>query len=339
VTDNVLFYVAAPGEANNVLVTRSPDALKISDSGAPVAPGPGCTTVDANQVTCPARGIARVEIQAGDLADVVSLSIARPSVISGGAGDDVLEGGFSRDALRGDEGNDTLRGGLGDDQLIGGPGGDTLSGGSGFLMEEEFGEGESEGGLTFFLGPGLFFEAEVDDLAFDTVRYTDRTDPVSVDLDGVADDGAPGEGDNVLPDVEWLFGGSGGDVLVGNGGFNLLVGRGGDDTLAGAGGPDLLDGGSGADVATGGTGNDLLVGRRGNDVLRAGAGRDGLVGGAGRDLLAGGSGLDTFTARDRTRDVILGGPGNDQGEFDRGLDIVRSAVEVGTLPPGFVVTG
>ena len=338
VAESMLLYVAAPGEANDVLVTRSPDAFRIGDSGTPVTPGPGCTALSANQVACRARGVVRLEIQTNDLADVVSLSIARPSIVSGGAGDDILEGGLSRDVLRGDDGNDVLRGGVGEDELVGGPGADTMSGGNGFLMEEEFGEGEAGGGVGFVFGD-VVFEAEVDDLGFDAVRYDGRTEPVNVDLDGVADDGAAGEGDNVLPDVEWVFGGRAGDLLVGTGGFNVLIGRGGGDTLVGGRGPDVLSGGPGNDTASGGPGGDLLTGEAGNDRLRAGAGRDVLVGGRGSDLLEGGAGPDMFSAADRTRDVVRGGPGDDQGEFDPRLDVVTSAREIGEAPPSFVITG
>ncbi len=41
----------------------------------------------------------------------------------------------------------------------------------------------------------------------DTVFYKFRSTAVTVDLDGFADDGARGEGDNVLADVENLVGG------------------------------------------------------------------------------------------------------------------------------------
>jgi hypothetical protein len=85
--------------------------------------------------------MTRVVIEVADLADIVSLSVARQSFVSGGDGDDLLEGGLSRDSLRGDDGDDTLRGGVGEDELIGGPGADTLSGGTGFLIEEEIGRG------------------------------------------------------------------------------------------------------------------------------------------------------------------------------------------------------
>jgi hypothetical protein len=104
-----------------------------------VTPGPGCSALTPYQASCGATGITRVVIEVADLPDVVSLSVARQSFVSGGDGDDLLEGGLSRDSLRGDDGDDTLRGGVGEDELIGGPGADTLSGGTGFLIEEEIG--------------------------------------------------------------------------------------------------------------------------------------------------------------------------------------------------------
>ena len=51
----------------------------------------------------------------------------------------------------------------------------------------------------------------------DTVTYAGRTPPVFVSIDGVANDGHGGEGDNVQPTVENLVGGKSADQLTGNG--------------------------------------------------------------------------------------------------------------------------
>ena len=81
-----------------------------------------------------------------------------------------------------------------------------------------------------------------------------RTSSVEADPDGRADDGSsadtkPGASarDNILPDVEDLVGGSGGDTLAGNGLSNLLEGGDGRDLLVGRGGSDRLFGGAGND--------------------------------------------------------------------------------------------
>ena len=109
----------------------------------------------------------------------------------------------------------------------------------------------------------------------DIVDYSSRTAPLTVSLDGLANDGEAGEKDNVGSDVDVVIGGSAGDAITGSGGSNDLYGGPGDD---------LLHGGSGNDRLFGGTGTDNLGGDGGNDTLD---------GGSGGDVLAGGSGTDT----------------------------------------------
>lgn len=103
----------------------------------------------------------------------------------------------------------------------------------------------------------------------DTVSYRDAPLPVTVSLDGVANDGrtGAGEADNVLTDVERLVGSAGGDALAGNDG------------------PNLLDGGAGDDVVVAGAGLDDLAGGAGNDVVHALDGEaDRISCGAGADI-------------------------------------------------------
>ncbi len=107
-----------------------------------------------------------------------------------------------------------LDGGLGNDTLAGGAGPDSLIGGAGI----------------------------------DSAEYWLRTVPVNVTLDGTANDGAAGEGDNVS--TEAVRGGSGGDRLTGGGDANQLYGGPGDDILDGGAGVDDLRGDSGADLLT-----------------------------------------------------------------------------------------
>ena len=80
----------------------------------------------------------------------------------------------------------------------------------------------------------------------DRALYASRSIGVTVDIDGVADDGnvddgpAGGTRDNVKTDVENLTGGSSDDVLRGNDGANSLEGGKGLDSLFGLGGTDSL---------------------------------------------------------------------------------------------------
>lgn len=53
-----------------------------------------------------------------------------------------------------------------------------------------------------------------------------------------------------------------------------------------------------------------------------------LVGGPGSDWLWGEAGNDRFSTRDRNRDSILGGYGNDRASTDRRLDTVLGVERV-----------
>jgi Ca2+-binding RTX toxin-like protein len=101
----------------------------------------------------------------------------------------------------------------------------------------------------------------------DTVDYEHALDPIAVSLDGVANDGRPGEGDNVHPDVENVTGSHFGNTLVGSAVANVLIGGSGADRITGAGGRDQLDGRDGNDTL------DALDGAPG-DRVQCGEGAD-----------------------------------------------------------------
>jgi Ca2+-binding RTX toxin-like protein len=215
--------------------------------------------------------------------------------------------------LAGGDGNDKLTGGFADDILNGGAGADTLNGGGGR----------------------------------DTADYSDRTNPVTVTLDGKAGDGEAGENDNVGSDVENVSGGAGNDVLTGSDADNVLAGNGGDDTLSGGDGNDNLQGGAGNDTLAGGNGGDSMSGGDGTDrvtyesyntgvrVTLDGQPNDGvpgendnvdaeivtgspqddvLIGGPNADDLQGGGGNDR----------LLGGAGADMLDAGPGDDLIQS---------------
>ena len=102
----------------------------------------------------------------------------------------------------------------------------------------------------------------------DTAGYALTLTRVVVSLDGVANDGQPGERDNVLPDVEDVSAGDHGSVLTGSAAGNRL------------------EGGAGRDRLTGGAGRDDLAGDTGGDTLNAldGDGGDSVSCGIGIDL-------------------------------------------------------
>jgi hypothetical protein len=142
---------------------------------------------------------------------------------------------FDDAPLFGTANGDILYGNDGNDQLGGGGGSDT------------FVSGELDGRDDYHGGPGS-----------DIMNYIQRTRPVLVDLDNVADDGEPGENDNVRSNVENVLGGSGDDSIKSLGAHSFLFGGDGNDHLVGGFGPDTLDGGEGVDKLEGGTENDVI---------------------------------------------------------------------------------
>jgi Ca2+-binding RTX toxin-like protein len=108
-----------------------------------------------------------------------------------------------------------------------------------------------------------------------------------VTLDDAANDGTPGELDNVKSDIERVSGGNGNDSL---------------DASAATNGPKSLSGGLGDDTIVGSPVSSLLAGGDGNDTI---------TGGAGVDLIYGDSGIDSINSRDRGRDRVDCGLGVD----------------------------
>ena len=111
-----VFYAAAPGEVNNLTVSLSGTDYVLTDSGATVVAGPGCTAA-GNTATCPGTGIIGLTLSGDDGADSLTNSTSTPSTFSGGDGNDSLEGGSGNDTLRGNQGVDSLSGGAGDDLI------------------------------------------------------------------------------------------------------------------------------------------------------------------------------------------------------------------------------
>jgi hypothetical protein len=232
---DALSYLAATGEKNNVSVSVSGRTFTVTDTGATISVGTGCTSVNPNQVTCtdvPGGPINYVGVVAGDLDDSVTINGSTASWLDGGSGNDRLVGGT---------GNDWLWGSAGDDYLESGLGPDLLSGGDGF----------------------------------DIADYSARTGALTITLDSNASDGESGENDNVSYTIEEVRGGSGNDTVTGSSAANSLKGGAGNDTLSGGAGNDTIEGGPGQDSLGGGDGNDALRSRDGLiDQLTCGAGAD-----------------------------------------------------------------
>lgn len=126
------------GESNEIEVTYAPTVprYQVTDLFKPVTAAVGCVPTLSGAAVCPAVGVARIVVDAGDGADTVDLLIenapgAIPATLRGGKGNDRLFGSVGADSLVGGGGGDTLVGRGGNDELFGGKGGDTLIGGAG----------------------------------------------------------------------------------------------------------------------------------------------------------------------------------------------------------------
>ena len=294
-----------------------------------------CTAqYDASVITCPGPAPVRVDLGPGDDHGQVSADVAFPVTMSGGEGRDWLEGngaantfdgGPGDDRLAGSGGDDVLRGGDGNDEITGGAGRDALDGGAGDdLLHPDAGEDPSADIVDG--GPGT-----------DTVdgdyssRFASTPPPVAITLAGGADDGRPGEGDD-LRSVERIVLRVGGRLTGTDGPDDLLLSQVGTDSdLTGAGGDDRLQGGDGADRLDGGTGADEIDGGFGDDTITGGPGRDRIS----ADLAGGDCGPawcklpygnDTIDVRDGEVDSVTCGAGADRVTADAG-DVIAADCE------------
>jgi Ca2+-binding RTX toxin-like protein len=323
------------------------DLLSGGDGTDVLSGGAGADALSGATFTAPGSG--------ADGADVLDGGAGDDIFVEGGPGADRLTGGAGDDrVVAGGDGDDQVTGGPGDDSVIGGPGDDLVQGGDGSDHvdvpvdgSEVLGRDTVEGGagddVLGVEGPG---HLEADALSggpgVDAVSYASRLNPLNVSLDGRANDGETGEGDNVAADVEVLTGGAESDTLTGSAGRDTIDGGPGDDFVDGLAGDDRLAGGagdSGSDSVFGGAGADTLLGGPGDDSLdggadpddiRGGGGSDTVVGGDGADLLAGGPGLDSVEggAGDDTLNggdpVLIGADGADQLGGGAGDDTIAA---------------
>jgi Ca2+-binding RTX toxin-like protein len=216
--------VTVTGDAtvNQVSVNDTGSFVFVDDTTAGETPGSGCET-DPVLTTR-----VRCSKQSG-VVTTIDVSLFGGNDILTSTGLDMplsVSGGDGNDDLTGGTQRDILNGDAGDDSLDGRGLNDDLNGGA----------------------------------DIDTADYDGAVD-LNVSLDGVANDGAVGENDNVQTENVRTAGGS--DTLTGDGNANRLEGDVGNDTL---------DGGGGADTLNGGDGNDVLIGGAGGDVLSGGLG-------------------------------------------------------------------
>ncbi|MDP2711373.1 MAG: calcium-binding protein [Solirubrobacteraceae bacterium] len=265
--EQFLVYEARPGERNVVTVRyRSGGRVHLRDS-AGLRVLQGCARATRHAANCRVRGTEfGDQFDLGDRDDRLTITGTRAGAAEGptildGPGNDVVYGSAGNDSFHIGPGRDRLYGRGGDDVFYSGPGPDTMFG-----------------------GPGN-----------DTVDYDSPIGParrvgVRANLDGRANDGAPGERDRIGTDVENLSGTRFADVLIGNARRNVIDGRAGRDRLYGR------------------AGNDLIIGLLGTALIVPGAGVDRVEG--GRLVLARDGQRDHISSCGRAvvdrRDVVRG---------------------------------
>ena len=275
-----LVFTAAPGEVSDLSVSGAEGTsaqVRLQDASAPIAPGDGCASDNAGVLCSVPFGSARIDAREYDLGDGDDKATftASPAAVVAGAGDDTV---------RFDNSFGIAKLGAGDDRAS------AAQRSAGELLA-----------VTVEGGPGTD-TIGADPTGRVRASYADRAVGVRASLDGVADDGEPGENDVLGPGVTAIIGGSG---------------------------PDRL---------SGGPADDALMGGAGDDVLRGLAGRDSLEGGDGGDTLDGGEGDEAFTA-EAGGDIVRGGPGSDSMSYVRGQDDTRPVTVTLDDLPGDGVPG
>lgn len=305
-------FSAVLGETNHVSIRRTAFGLTlIADSGVgTVTAGMGCLQI-ANPAgaACFVAPGGRINVDLGDGDDRLDpVDLDATLVVEANDGNDTIAGGPKSDNLDGGPGTDTLTGGAGPDTLTGGDGDDVLVGGEdGDQLSDGPGNDQVDGGSgidRFEVGVGTdTIVGGTNEFAQDRATYSARTNPLALSLDGVANDGEAGEGDNLLQ-IESVEGGTGADVLTGS-----------PDA-------DALDGGAGNDTIGGGDGDDRLRGSGGDDAVAGGQGGDEISAGGGVNVLDGGAGNDSFEQQSEDgTDTIGGGTGQDSVNYFRRIAV------------------
>jgi RTX calcium-binding nonapeptide repeat (4 copies) len=210
VADTALVISAAPGESNVLDVEPLGLAYQVTDDGADLTAGPGCTAIAVRLVVCGGT-VLSIDADLGDGDDLAGLwNVTVPVRITGGPGDDLIEGGSAPDDLSGGDGIDSLVGGAGPDREGGGQGDDLVAG----------------------------------DAGADTLDGGDGADIVTGDA-GSGDVLLGGTGMDLVTGgagADNLNGGGGNDALVGGAGTDTVTtGTGTDDVFSTPGGADHVD--------------------------------------------------------------------------------------------------
>ncbi len=299
--------------------------------------------------TCTIPGASAIRADLGDGNDLFVSGTAMPNVgdeftvpmfVNGGAGNDRIVTSGGNDVIDAGPGDDTPDGSLGDDQITGGPGDDQISDNLG--NDVIVGGGDPRDFIYALASPD-----GADRWDGGIASYQRRVNGLNLSIDGRANDGELGEGDNLGPGIFRIIGGDGSDVIAGGPRADIIEGRLGDNRIDGRGGADILIGdrnrgfvkipppgrdfptsvvpGRRANTLLGGSGADRLFGDAGPDKLNGGSGADTLSGLGGADILIGGGGADRLVAGDGADQLFAADGFVDFLSCGKGRDRVRSA--------------
>ena len=343
---DTLVYTAAPGEKN----PTGPWEGVVDESRVTISDGYGVTVTSQTDRCAPVADRFECEVPSrmvfhlGDGDDQFSVSRAlghpdrgrrrrrqgRPLRLQHcqRAQTHVLDGGAGNDKISGADGADVVRGGPGDDEVDGGAGNDTVEGGDG--NDTIYGDHFDEPGTDTIDGGAGFDYMESDYV----IPGNDLNPPVAISFDGVANDGRPGENDNIVG-VEKLdssvagtyTGSAGADDFFVKADFNDAV-----STIKGLGGNDKLKGHDHAENIDGGPGNDIIEGGLNHDTITGGPGKDTIFGDSTADTCNFlhcriSFGNDIINARDGEVDTIDCGVGEDRAIVDA-IDVVAGCEQV-----------
>ena len=342
-TETTPSWIVCPGHANLKvnLGAGSDDVTFVSQgfdcfNAYELNLGDGANTVNLSDQCGDPTGPTTVNAGAGP--DILTAG-SQPFTINAGGGNDSLYGSPGNDALHGGEGDDRLFGYEGSDQVLGEGGADQTNGGAG---NDNVDGGAGDDGLEHCSNcigsnndPGVGADTYVGGPGADKLWLDGHNSGMAISIDGQANDGSSGEGDNVGSDIEVIAGTVHNDVFAGSAGPDAFEGDGGDDDIHGAGGNDDLYGGSGDDRVFGDAGNDKVQGASGSDSVDGGAGLDQIYGDIASCSVFCTFDPDTLFARDGERDVVDCGGGADTAQVDQ-LDVVAfcSNVDRATVAPG-----
>jgi Ca2+-binding RTX toxin-like protein len=344
-----LVYRGEGAEGNDLLLSADDAGTKLyfSDDGADrqlVNAGAPCAPDPNWGVICDVKPVRIYGSSAKDQLHVYFHGIPESTYIEihGGAGNDDIQDSSGDEANRklfGEAGNDVLKGYGGDDYLDGGDGNDEVDGGAG--SDRVYG---GAGNDTMW---GDHYQDPAPDVIDGGTGYDNTQDwstpsdlqnqpTIDVTLDGVANDGRPGEGDNVvgvekfqLYVVGRLVGSDAAEDIniynPGNTGPSSLIGKGGNDRLIANDFDDAVDGGAGNDHVEGGMGNDTVTGGPGQDVIYGDATAASCTWYSCKVPF----GNDVIYARDGEVDNVDCGIGTDKAIVDAG-DVVANCETVDT---------